>query len=447
MTTPRLTAIIVIFIAVSAAWMALAGSVSLRTSDLDSRLSQEMASLWGPKVLAQATPFWSTSPTASIADDKSDAPAGSTITADIRHEYRNKGLLWYSTFTIAFRGEYRLSTRPADAQGSFIFPLPAGVTSYDNLSVMVDDKPYSVPASDVSAGSIAVPVARDAARNIIITYTAGGQDQWLYVPGTPRAMSGARSREAAAAPLTTTGELSTLRDFKLTVTTDFAAIDYPAGSRSPVSAAVRTDKGMKAVWQYDSAITSQPMGVAVPRRTNAGPIAARMSFFAPVSLAFFFCVLFMVAVLKKVPLHPMHYLFIAAGFFAFHILLAYLADVIKEVHVAFWISAAVSVFLVASYMRLVSGTRFTLWYVSLSQLVFLVGFSYAFFWEGYTGLTVTILAVLMLFLLMQATARVDWSTFFKRPPAGPSQEPAEGRPWHPLSPPPVPLSPQPFDRE
>ena len=60
---------------------------------------------------------------------------------------------------------------------------------------------------------------------------------------------------------------------------------------------------------------------------------------------FFFTVLFTVVVLKKVPLHPMHYLFISAGFFAFHILMAYLVDMIN-IHAAFWICAAVSVLLV-----------------------------------------------------------------------------------------------------
>ena len=99
---------------------------------------------------------------------------------------------------------------------------------------------------------------------------------------------------------------------------------------------------MVASWVYEQARTSQPMGIEMPTRVNAGPIAARMSFFAPVSLLFFFTVLFTVVVLKGIDLHPMHYLFIASGFFAFHILMAYLADVVV-IHAAFWIAAAVSV--------------------------------------------------------------------------------------------------------
>ena len=51
-------------------------------------------------------------------------------------------------------------------------------------------------------------------------------------------------------------------------------------------------------------------------------------------------------------------------------------------------------------------------------MAFLVGFSYAFFWTGYTGLAITIGAIVMLPVLMQATARVNWNEVFKRRPRG-----------------------------
>ena len=60
-------------------------------------------------------------------------------------------------------------------------------------------------------------------------------------------------------------------------------------------------------------------------------------------------------------------------------------------------------------MILVAGAAFAIFRAGAAQLVFLVLFSYAFFFEGYTGLTVTIGAIVTLFVLMQMTARVDWS--------------------------------------
>jgi len=202
----------------------------------------------------------------------------------------------------------------------------------------------------------------------------------------------------------------------LSAWTNFSRIDYPKGTVSSSFPAEPHDGGMLAKWRYDNVRSAQFMGIAMPSRTNAGPIAARMSFFAPVSCLLFFSVLLTLAAIEKVSLHPMHYLFIAAGFFAFHVLMAYLVDVVN-IHWAFWICALVSTALVVSYMRLVAGVKFAVIYVGLAQVVYLVGFSYAFFWHGRTGLTVTIGAIVTLFVLMQLTGKIDWPEVFIRPRA------------------------------
>lgn len=62
--------------------------------------------------------------------------------------------------------------------------------------------------------------------------------------------------------------------------------------------------------------------------------------------------------IRGIDLHPMNYAFLAAAFFAFHLLMAYLVDHIS-IHVAFLISSAVSITLVVSYLRLVVGRRST----------------------------------------------------------------------------------------
>ena len=90
-----------------------------------------------------------------------------------------------------------------------------------------------------------------------------------------------------------------------------------------------------------------------------------------------------------------------------HLLLAYLVDHVN-IHASFAVAAAVSVFLVVSYLRLVAGWRLAMLEAGVTQIVFLVLFSYAFFFEGYTGLTVTVGAVITLFVLMQMTGHVKW---------------------------------------
>jgi len=126
-----------------------------------------------------------------------------------------------------------------------------------------------------------------------------------------------------------------------------------------------------------------------------------------VSLLFFFFFMFVIATLRKIELHPMHYFFLATSFFAFHLLLAYLVDHVS-IHAAFLICSAVSIFLVVSYLRVVVNARFAWREAALSQFVYLVLFSYAFFFKGFTGLAITIGAIVSLFAAMQMTARVPW---------------------------------------
>jgi len=134
-------------------------------------------------------------------------------------------------------------------------------------------------------------------------------------------------------------------------------------------------------------------------------------------LFFFFTVLVVLGAVTGVNLHPMHYFFLGAAFFAFHLLFAYLADQVP-LAIAFPISAAVSLALVITYLGRVVNWRFAWREAGLSQFFFLVLFSYAFFFEGYTGLAVTIGSIATLAVLMQVTAKVDWKEVFSRKSPG-----------------------------
>ena len=121
--------------------------------------------------------------------------------------------------------------------------------------------------------------------------------------------------------------------------------------------------------------------------------------------------MFIITALRDIDLHPMNYFFLATAFFAFHLLLAYLVDHIS-ILAAMAISSLVSVLLVVSYLRLVVGMRFAALEAGTAQLIYLVLFSYAFFWRGFTGLSITIIAIITLFVVMQATGRIRWSERF-----------------------------------
>jgi hypothetical protein len=70
--------------------------------------------------------------------------------------------------------------------------------------------------------------------------------------------------------------------------------------------------------------------------------------------------------------------------------------------------------LVISYLRLVVGLRFAAVEAGLAQLIYLVLFSYAFFFKGFSGLAVTIGSIITLFIVMQLTARIRWSENFAK---------------------------------
>ncbi|MCL6580420.1 MAG: inner membrane CreD family protein [Firmicutes bacterium] len=224
---------------------------------------------------------------------------------------------------------------------------------------------------------------------LTVAYRSRGLDRWTYRLGP---------------------EVAQVRDFTLVVETDFKDVDFPARTLSP-TAKEETPDGWRLTWRHENLISGFEVGVEMPHRLNPGPLAAKVSFFAPVCLLFFFFVIFVLSVLRNVNLHPMHYFFLAAAFFSFHLLFAYLVDHI-DLHLAFAIAAATSVALVVSYLRVVVGPRFAFVEAGLAQLVYLVLFSYTQFLKGFTGLAVTVASVLTLFVLMQATARVDWEKVF-----------------------------------
>ena len=468
MTAWRFFLIIVIFAGASFAWLVLGGTIEYRTASLSRSSSAEVDSLWGPSDLAQAAPFVE-------PGDRSGTrvlPSQSDVTVHFTHRNRYKGLLWFSTYTVDFSGAYKVLVKPQrKTDGTFLLRLPPGVPFFEDLEVTLDGKPYDLAEAErgdntllvclpgegdmadaelmreaqslFAAGNPAAALrrlewinreavgywergkydallvrareavealskeARAAAQTrehvVSVHYKTRGRDRWTYVPTSEN-----------------DGRPVHLKNFTMTATMNSRAIDYPKGTLSPTTPAEPLGGGMKAVWQVGDARTRQQFGIEMPGREDAGPIAGRMAFYAPVGLLFFFTVLFTTMLLKRVPLHPMHYLFISAAFFAFHILLAYLVDKV-DIHLAFWISAAVSVLLVVSYMRLVAGVRFAVAYVGFAQLIYLIGFSYAFFWKEWTGLSIVIVAILTLFVLMLATARVVWNEVFKRkaPPTTP----------------------------
>jgi hypothetical protein len=413
MNVKRLFAIGFIFAMTAAAWFVLATSLLVRSAVKD-RLAQRVEERWGGPWV-QTVPF--IEETGDGAEAGQVEPASSAITVDLDLDYRRMGLLWYATYSVVFDGVYKLANpdaRPATFLVSLEPPTARGESSKEGYlgkewstpvrfsQLRLDDFAFEEVegASDAGGGTtLTLTVPAGQSKKFRLHYKSWGRDRWTYDFGP---------------------QLRHIRNFNLTATTNFRDVDF--ATVSPTEPKEETDDGWRLAWKYDSTrAKGLSLTVDMPQRQNPGTLAGSISFFAPVSLLFFLTVMVVITVVKKVEIHPMNYFFLAAAFFAFHLLLAYLVDHI-DVQAAFFISAAVSVLLVVTYLRLVTGARFALFYAGTAQLVFLVGFSYAFFYEGFTGLSVTIGAIITLFVLMQVTARVNWSEVF-----GP-KSPAPARP-------------------
>jgi len=414
LTPARLTAIAFIYCCAAVAWFSLGASVVGRTGEFDQRLAQEVSKLWGGRHNQVAPDAWFERPRQIKEEIQEKADDGKTVTRQIiktvpdrvvvplassrvavgiELDQRRKGLLWYDTYRTAFTGEYRFRP-PSEADGpvQIHFAFPSTEALYDDFTLRVNDQD-APPVTDLSQGITVRSGGRsDAERVVTIAYSSRGLGDWTY----------------SFAP----AGVAQVRDFRLEMTTDFVGIDFPPGTVSPTSK-TSLASGYRLVWDFKSLVTGQKLGMDTPNRLNPGPLAARITFFAPVGLLFFVTVQVILGVIRGRSLHPMNYFFLAAAFFAFHLLLAYLVDHL-DIHVSFAIASAVSVLLVVSYLRLVVGVRYALAEAGVAQLIFLVLFSYAFFFEGYTGLTLTIGAVLTLFVLMQVTGRVDWEAVMRK---------------------------------
>jgi len=407
----QILAITFIFLCTSIAWLILGETISSRTYGSSQQSQGKVASTWGTS--QQQSP-----PTAAYFRD--EVESSTTVenakavvrTQTVHHQIflpvqssriqvnfhlipRQKGLLWYSTYSVDFTGDYTFRNDTAAPQEvDFRLKFPAQKAIYDGLAMTVNGQPVSLITDDQGTVARAMLGAGQSA-NLHAGYRSQGLERWRYELGD--------------------GGVTQARDFVLNMQTNFRDIDFADDTLSPTSKQP-IPGGWQLTWQYSNLVSGFQIGMTMPAKFQPGPLAGDISYAAPVSLFFFFFLMFIITTLRKIDLHPMNYFFLATAFFAFHLLLAYSVDHIS-IHAAMILSSLVSVGLVVSYLRLVVGLRFAALEAGTAQLIYLVLFSYAFFWKGFTGLAITVIAILTLFVVMQATGRIRWSERFAVAPA------------------------------
>lgn len=383
MKVAHLIVIGIIFVGTSMAWWLLGGVIDVRTNRVSYETGDRVSGRWGP-------PLFQKHPGARYMTTNGDKftvqPALSQVKTRLSYQPVKMGLLWHRTYAVAFEGRYTFTNSTAITQSFEIdVELPAGNVLLDKINYTVGEGEKarrSTAAPEQGVMTERVQLAPGESVPVAVAYECRGMDQWTY----------------------SFADSSRIRDFTLTMNTDFTDVNFPVSSPTERR---ETDKGMELVWKYDDAISAPGIAMEMPRELNAGPVAAQISLWAPLSLLLFFAVIIITTLMRNIPLHPVNYFFMAAGFFAFPLLFSYMLDLVN-VHVSFIIAAGVSLALVCTYVRMAAGEL--LFRVAVAaQSAYMVLFSYSFFFKGLTGLTLTIGGVVTLGVLMALTAKVNWS--------------------------------------
>src|SRR5262245_13695601 len=153
--TKKIAAIAFIFVCTSIAWIFLASTIDYRSSAPADGLRARLANTWG-------APHEQKPPSAHyderagkmekviengkeierIIETTTQRPVplnGSKVNSDIHLDYRQKGLLWFSTYQVRFDAVYTFQN-PANQEQliNFVFPYPAARATYDGLVLTID---------------------------------------------------------------------------------------------------------------------------------------------------------------------------------------------------------------------------------------------------------------------------------------------------------------------
>lgn len=377
-----------VFAGISALWLLLGTTVSSRSTEVARKLAEQVSGNWGP-------PLVHTHPVAMISGTSDGEPHGSLLpeASDIHvaldFKPQQKGLLTHRTYAVSFDASYRWKNPQASDQWLEIgFTMPGRSTRVDQYEITVDGKVSDeAPVDGKVKASLLVPAG--GTKVMTVKYSALGKDAWRYQ----------------------LGEGGKARNFTLTMDTNFSEFNVPVDVESPTSRSAGTS-GTTHTWVFPNVTGVEAVGLEVPKFVDTARVASRMSFFGPMSLGLFFVVLVIAGMRMGVCLHVMHFVLLAAACYAFQLLFSYTVDVMPAL-LAFAIAAAVSMGLVATYLKLVVGTAF-MGVALAAQAAYIVLFNATFFFEGYTGLTLTIMGVMTLGLIMTGTAKMDWNAVLRR---------------------------------
>ncbi|HTU56801.1 MAG TPA: inner membrane CreD family protein, partial [Polyangiales bacterium] len=303
----RVFAIGLIWAVAAVGWMILGGVTQHRETAQSSSTREDVQSLWGSpqsQSAPQLTFNWETQSRQSRSEQRPDGstvqvselvtekhtsaqlPDSSRVDVDLRSDLRRKGLIWYSLYDVQLAGDYAYK-HVQEQRGVLAvrFSFPDASAVYDGFKFLVNGSDFS-GAVDAADGSIVanIPVAPGDQVEISLAYKSRGLSSWHYRP---------------------TQGAARIRDFQLNLTTHFRDIDFPEQTLSP-SAREATADGWKLSWRFEQIVTGFAVGMVLPQRVQPGELASALAYSAPISLFFYFLVIYVLATLRRIDLHPVN---------------------------------------------------------------------------------------------------------------------------------------------
>jgi hypothetical protein len=409
MSVKKLIAIAIIYILAFAAWMILGISNLSRTDKSFRKLKSEVISLYGDILIINAPECYSKIKKYKeeiIGDKKINKEyfetdnyelSKSDIEININLDQRKKGNLWFPTFKAKFNGSYEFkikNTKDKSRRYYVYTTLGSSNSIYNNIQLLINSEKVSDVIPLIRKKEMEIIPSQDGIVKLAISYECTGMEKLMYYISPNH------------------NDISQINDFTMKIITDFKNYDFPSSMMSPIEKR-ELEKGYELSWRFNKSVTGKDIGIIIPNKLNPGAIVSRVTFFAPVSLLFFFIVLFVISIILNVNIHPMNYFFLAATFFSFHLMYSYFSDHLN-IYLTFIIASFVSLVLTITYLRIFTPKKLSYIYAPLTQLIYLIIFSYSFFFKGMTGVIVTICSVITLFILMQITAKVKWENIFSK---------------------------------
>ncbi|MEQ9366550.1 MAG: hypothetical protein RIF32_20080 [Leptospirales bacterium] len=390
----------VFFVGFSGASLVIGLRIDDRHSSTYSRSLKAVQQIWGGAILQYPPGFtYSESQTQEYTNEKTGKVETRRINVDrnvgietqmvavkVDSYIRQKGLLKFAGYALIFDGEYVIRNRENGAREfNFNFQLPENAGNITGIEILLAEQPYTADTNLADGFQWRGVLRPGEERRFRIQYQAKGTDRFDYLLGANQLEVGKLNFE---------------------LTTDFGDYQIPEEAMTPTEQAA-DDQGAKLVWASENLVTGQNIALRFEIAGNYGKIASKLYFYAPLALLLFTGFLLIVNAAKGARLHPMHFLFLMTAFFVFYLFGSY---IISFVHILLGIALALglSTGIMLYYAHLIGKGQDFFQSVAFGAAMFQWIFSIAFFFPAYTGLMITLAAIIALVALMRATASIDW---------------------------------------